>query len=89
MMSIKKERVEMQHVRLSDLLNKDFYNTVIQKLEDVEPVSIVFINKKTNVPLILLHQTKDEIEKNIIHVESTDEHYLDKMITILDKKESN
>ena len=85
-MNVKKERVELQDVSISELLDKGFYEKLKKNLEDLEPVTIVFIDKKTSVPILLSHQNQSEIEKRVVHVDSINETYLDNFIELLNKK---
>ena len=88
-MSVKKEKVGMQDIQISELLDSEFYEKVKEELPDLELTAMVFIDKKANVPLLISHQNQEEIDKGFVHLDSMNEEMLDTFIKILQKKKGN
>ncbi len=88
-MSVKKEKVEMQDVRISELLDKQFHEKLREELPNLDLTAMVFIDKKTSIPLLISHQNQEEIDKRVVHLDSMNEEILDTFIKILQKKRSN
>jgi hypothetical protein len=85
-MSVKKEKVEMQDVRISELIDKQFYTKLTGELPTLDVTALVFIDKKTNIPLVVSHQSEEEINKKVVHLDSKNEETLDTFIRILQKE---
>ena len=84
-MQAKKEKVLMQNVSIPSILDKEFYKNLKEDFEDLDAITIVFVNKKTAVPLVLSHENQAEIEQKKVHIDCKDEGILDKFIEMLEK----
>jgi len=81
------EKIRLDNKSASQLLNPDFVKQLSELKQDIIPASIVLIKTKDNIsiPLVISHQSKKEIEEKIIHIESPDQEFLDKVKNIIEK----
>ncbi len=81
------EKIRLDKVSLSQLFNQNFINKLDELKEDVFPNAIILIKTKDSVsmPLIISHQNKKEVEGKIIHIESPDSDFLNKIKNMLQK----
>lgn len=90
----KAEKNIIENKSIADYLNKDFLDK-LQKLNlGIFPVSLVFIsereinNTKQASPLLLIHQTSDEVKNRRLHIESPDTALVELVTNMLEEKQN-
>ena len=81
------EKVRLDKISITQLLNENFVKELDELKEGIIPITVVMITTKNNVPipLIISHQNKKEVEEKIIHIESPDSNFLNKIKDIIQK----
>ncbi|QQG40149.1 MAG: hypothetical protein HYS81_01935 [Candidatus Aenigmatarchaeota archaeon] len=81
------ESVRLHGVGLGDLFDKEFASNLSQMDKDIMPASIVLVKVKNNmpIPLIMSHQNKKEVEDKILHIESPDPEFLQKVKSMISR----
>ncbi len=78
MIKAKPEKFALEGITINDLIKESFLKKLKDKDNNIFPVSLVFINEKGNEknrqfsPLIISHQSNEEVKNKILHVESPD-----------------
>ncbi len=86
-MPVKSEKVEITDISITEMLNPEFSKALKKGFEDLEPVTIVFVNKKTSMPLLVSHENQNEIDQKIAHIQCKDDALLNKFVKMLEKRD--
>lgn len=79
------EKVRLDNSSVGKLLNQTFFKKITELEEGIEPAFIILVKNKDNksIPLIINHQNSKEVEDKIIHIESADQEFLNKIKNII------
>lgn len=75
---MKAEKIVIDNKSIKDIFKDDFIHKLKKTNRNIYPVNIVFISEtekngsKQIQPLVFSHQTSEEVQKNIMHIESPD-----------------
>ena len=87
-MTVKKEKLELTNVSIANMIDHTFYETLKHEFENnLTPITVVFVNKKTGIPLLVAHENQKDVEGNIAHILCQDETLLDKFVKLLERRE--
>lgn len=88
----KAEKYLIENYTLHDLFKEEFLNKLKELKGETFPVSVVLVNvlenngNKQGSPLILNHQSADEVKSKVLHVESPNTDLVERAIEILESK---
>jgi len=91
MIKAKPEKFVLEGITINDLIKEDFLEELRKKGGNIFPISLVFINEKSNEkmklvsPLILSHQNNEEINNKILHIESPDSNLVESLKAMLEE----
>ena len=91
MIKAKAEKFVLEGITINDLIKEDFLKELRKKDSNIFPISLVFISEKGNekmkqgFPLVLSHQSNEEIKNKILHIESPDSDLVESLKEILEK----
>jgi len=89
----KAEKFILENFCLKDMFKEDFIRKLDSIHGDVFPVTVVFINEteeegvKNGFPIIFNHQSKEEVDKKLLHVESSNTELIERVVKILEEKD--
>ena len=92
MIKAKAEKFVLEGITINDLIKEDFLKELRKKDSNIFPISLVFISEKGNekmkqgFPLVLSHQSNEEINNKILHIESPDSDLVESLKEILEKE---
>jgi len=88
----KAEKFMIENISISDLIKEDFLKKIEKIDSNIFPVSLLFISEKGEgkikqaSPLILNHQSNEEVKNRILHIESPDTELVESVTKILEEK---
>ena len=88
----KPEKVLIEHASLKDIFKDEFLQRITESGKDIFPVTIVFMNefdvegKKQAYPIILNHNSNDEVKNKILHIASPNSELLEMFIKIIERR---
>lgn len=88
----KPEKVLIERASLKDIFKDEFLQKISESGKDIFPVTIVFMNefdvegKKQAYPIVLNHNSNDEVRNKMLHIESPNSELLELFIKIIEKK---
>ncbi len=86
------EKFKLSNLKITQLLNKEFVDRVASnKKFEIDPTHIMLLNverkedkKIVNIcPIMIGHQSKEEVEKGIVHVDCSNSEVMSFMLKIL------
>ena len=93
MIKAKAEKFVLEGITINDLIKEDFLKELRKKDNNIFPISLVFISEKGNekmkqgFPLVLSHQSNEEIKNKILHIESPDSDLVESLKEILEEED--
>ncbi|GBE20554.1 hypothetical protein BMS3Abin17_01295 [archaeon BMS3Abin17] len=86
----KQEILCFEGISISDLLDKNFLKKLSEKDLKIDPISLVFMVKEMNekkeiYPIILGHESNEELSKKIMHVNAPSNESSKKFIKLLEE----
>lgn len=93
MIKAKAEKFVLEGITINDLIKEDFLDKLREKDNNIFPISLVFISEKGNekmkqgFPLVLSHQSNEEIKNKILHIESPDSDLVESLKEILEDED--
>ena len=90
MVKAKPEKFALEGITINDLIKEDFLEKLKKREENIFPISLVFLSEKSKEkmklvsPLILSHQSNEEINNKILHIESPDSNLVESLKEILE-----